>query len=57
VAGLLQGIDDTIAGAGSDALRAALKGYAMAQVLKEMAPGLEARIQPMAAHLDRPAQG
>ena len=57
VAGLLQGIEDTIAGAGSDSLRGALKGYAMAQVLKNMAPGLEARIQPMATHLDRPARG
>lgn len=57
LAGLLQGVEDTLAGAGSDAYRAALRAYALAQVIKSTTPGLEAEMAPLAGHLDRPRRG
>ncbi len=56
LSGLWQRIDDTVAAAGSDGYRAALRAYALAQVLMQLAPGLEAETAPFAAHLDRPSR-
>lgn len=56
LASLTQAIDNTIAAAGSDAYRTALKLYAIAHVVKDQAPGIEERIRPLAAHLDRPSR-